>query len=76
MEFVCGEKKVEFIIRVGKDTVKTILGEIVQNYQQMFGESPSSSAIGEWTENLRTSFPRRIGRFLVYKAIQTEKKRT
>lgn len=72
MEFMCGEKKVEFMIRVGKDTVKTILGEIVQNYEQMFGEMPSANAVGEWTENLRMFFPRRIGRFLVYRSVETK----
>ena len=59
-----------------KDTVRTILGtELVQNYSKLFGESPSAEAVGEWTENLRTFFPIRVGRFLVYKTItQGEKK--
>ena len=75
MEFMCGEKKVEFMINMGKDTVRTILGELVQNYSKLFGESPSAEAVGEWTENLRTFFPIRVGRFLVYKTItQGEKK--
>ena len=69
MEFVCDGKKVEFVIRVGTDTVKTILGEIVQNYERMFGEGPSADGVREWTENLRTFFPRQVGRFLVYQTI-------
>lgn len=74
MEFMCGgDKKVEFMISVGKDTVKTILGELVQNYSKLFEESPSSEAVREWTEKLRMFFPIRVGRFLVYKTIAQKK---
>ena len=74
MEFMCGEKKVEFMISVGKDTVRTILGELVQNYSKLFEESPSSEAVREWTEKLRMFFPIRVGRFLVYKTTIAQKK--
>lgn len=75
MEFVVDDKKVEFVIRVGVDTVKEVLGEIVQNYTRLFSESPSAAAVEEWAENLRTFFPKKVGRFLVYKTVMQKKKR-